>query len=135
MSRTGKLHSILITLNGKHEADNPHGIPLYTEPEVRQYVRQEWQQMGAADLEHMKREFAQSFDLGLHLEGQAQVNLSPVPDVKNRVVMIYPREYVYHRKPADFLRHPDLHFILPDLKNAEEVERLISNPLAVGSLL
>jgi hypothetical protein len=135
LSRTGKLHSILITANGMNEAANPHDIPLFTVGEVRHFVRQEWQGMTARDLAHMKQEFAQAFNLGFHLEGQAQVNLSPVPDVKNRVVMIYPRENVFHRKPADFLRHPDLHLILPDLKNAAEIERVIQNPLAVGSLL
>jgi hypothetical protein len=91
--------------------------------------------MSASDLTHMKGEFSQALDLGFHLEGQAQVNLSPVPNVTNRVIMIYPCENVFHRKPADFLGHPDLHFVFPDLKNADEVERLISNPLAVGSLL
>jgi hypothetical protein len=40
LSRTGKLHSILITANGRNEAANPRDLPLFTAGVVRRIVRQ-----------------------------------------------------------------------------------------------
>jgi hypothetical protein len=134
LSRVGKSHSIVITENGKNEAENPHELALFTSGPVRQYVRDAWAAMDARNLRHMREEFADALDLGYLLEGNAQIELSPIPDVKNRVVMSFTRDYVYHRKPADFLRNPDTHFIRPDIEDAAQVERIITNPLVVGAL-
>lgn len=135
LSRVGKSHSILIAPKGKNEADNPHGLSIYTAGEVRIETRQEWAALNAADLAHMRREFADTIDLDYHLTGTAQIEVSPVPDIKNRIETTFSRDYVYHRKPADFLRDPVLHFIRPDIIRAEEIQRIVSNPLAVGSLI
>lgn len=134
LSRVGKSHSIVITENSKNEAENPHDLTLFTAGPVRQYVRDAWAAMDARHLRHMREEFADALKLGYQLEGNAQIELSPLANVQNRVVMSFTREYVYHRKPADFLRHPERHFIRPDLDNAAEVERIITNPLVVGAL-
>lgn len=135
LTRVGKFHSILITANGPNEAANPHELALFTPGEVRQAVRNDWTALSAGDLAHMHREFADALGLGFHLDGNAQVNVSPLPDVQNRVVMTYAREYVYHRKPAKFLRAAGDHFIAPGIENTAEIERLISNPLAIGAML
>lgn len=91
--------------------------------------------MEAEDLSHMRREFADTIDLEYHLTGTAQIEVSPVPDVKNRIETTFSRDYIYHPKPKDFLCDPELHFVRPDIIRAEEIERVVKNPLAVGSLI
>lgn len=134
LSRVGKAHSILITPKGPNEAANPHGLSIYTAGEVRKEVREEWAAMDAEYLAHIRGEFAGAIDMDYHLDGTAQIEVSPVPDLKNRIVTTFSRDYIYHRKPDDFLRNPALHFIRPDIIRPEQIERAVSNPLVIGSL-
>lgn len=135
LSRVGKSHSILITPKGQNEDENPHGLSIYTAGEVRIETRKDWAEMEARSLLHMRREFADTIELDYHLTGTAQIEVSPLPDVKNRIETTFSRDYIYHPKPKEFLRDPELHFIRPDIIRAEEIERVVSNPLAVGSLI
>lgn len=130
----GKSHSILIAAKGANEDTNPNGLSLFTVGEVRQVAREEWDRLDRWSLDHMRREFAEAIASDYYLTGTAQIEVSPVPDLKNRVVAAFSREYLYHRKPEDFLRHPMLHLIRPDIVRAEEIGRVITNPLSVGML-
>jgi hypothetical protein len=134
LSRVGKSHSILIGPKGANEDTNPHGLTLFTAGEVRLAVREEWSTMDRWSVDHMMQEFAAAIEMEYNLTGTAQIEVSPIPDLKNRIVTTFSREYVYHRKPPDFLREPRWHFIRPDIVRAEEFERVISNPLSVGML-
>lgn len=134
LSRVGKSHSILISPKGPNEAANPYGLSIFTAGEVRIETRQEWGTMDARHIRHMRREFADTIELDYHLSGTAQIEVSPVPDLKNRIETTFSRDYVYHRKPAGFLNDPELHFIRPDIIRAADIERIVSNPLAVASL-
>ena len=134
LSRVGKTHSILIRPKGSVEAANPLGISINVAGEVRSEVRADWQALAADDLAHLKQEFAETEALDFHLSGTCQVDVSPVPDLRNRVQMTFARECVYHPKPAGFLRESDMHLVLSDGDKRLEIERIITNPLAVGSL-
>jgi len=135
LSRVGKSHSILITPKGRNEADNPRGLSIHTAGEVRIETRKDWAEMEADNLAHMRREFADTIDLDYHLTGTAQIEVSPVANIQNRIETTFSRDYVYQPKPGDFLRDPELHFIRPDIARIDDFERIIANPLAVGSLL
>lgn len=135
LSRVGKAHSILITPKGKNESENPRGLSIFTAGEVRIETRKDWAAMNAENLAHMRREFADTIDLEYHLTGTAQIEVSPLPDVKNRIETTFSRDYIYHPKPKNFLRDPELHFVRPDIIRAEEIERVVKNPLSVGSLI
>lgn len=135
LSRVGRSHSIIIHPKGRIEAANPRDISINVAGHVRGEVRDDWMKLDDADLRHLRDEFAETIAPDHHFKGVVQFEVSPLPNVKNRVEMTFSRECVYHRKPADFLRHPELHFIRPDIENTVEVERIVANPLAVGSLL
>ncbi|MBN9304888.1 MAG: hypothetical protein BGO82_10740 [Devosia sp. 67-54] len=134
LSRVGKSHSILIHPKGRVEEANPRSISINVGGNVRNEVRADWEKLSDDDLRHLRAEFAETIALGHHLAGTAQIELSPLPNVKNRVEMTFTRDQVYHRKPPDFLRHGDLHFIRPDIENRDEIARIVDNPLAVGAL-
>lgn len=135
LSRVGKSHSILITPKGKNEADNPNGISLFTAGEIRQPARAAWSKLPDESLTHLREEFAAAIALDYSLKGTAQIEVSPLPNLKNRVDTTFSRDCVYHRKDADFLKHPEVHFIRPDIIRAEEVGRILNHPLSVGSLI
>lgn len=134
LSRVSKSHSILIHPKGPVEEANPRGISINVGGTVRNEVRGDWEKLSDSDLSHLRAEFAETIALGYHLAGTAQTELSPLPNVKNRVEMTFTRDQVYHRKPPDFLQHGDLHFIRPDIENRDEIARIVDNPLAVGAL-
>ncbi len=135
LSRVGKSHSILIHPKGRIEAENPHSLSINIAGYVRKEVRTDWINLSPDDLEHLRKEFSETIALDHHLAGTAQIEISPLANVLNRIEGTFSRDCVYHRKPADFLRHPDLHFIRPDLENSLQVERLVANPLAIGTLI
>lgn len=133
LSRVGKSHSILIAPKG-NESTMPHGLSLYTAGEVRTDVRSDWEGIDPISFYHFKEEFKDALELEYYLQGTAQIEVSPVPNLHNRVIMTFAREHVYHRKPADFMRRPVMHFVRPDVVGAEQVEGIINHPLSVGSL-
>lgn len=134
LSRVSKSHSILIHAKGRIEAANPYDISINIAGHVRNEVRSDWLRLDKDDQAHLREEFAETMDMDHHLAGNTQTEVSPLPNVKNLVEITYSRNCVYHRKPADFLRRPDLHFIRPDIRNEVQIERLMKNPLAVGAL-
>ncbi len=134
LSRVPKTHAILINKKTATHKNNPFGLSFYLPPGT-EGVRQEWQQLPESDIEALKKEYALSLEAEYYLSGPVQVWVSPVPYLKNLVGMVFGREHVYHRKPADFLRDPELHFIRPDVANTEQFQKVIDNPLSIGELL
>lgn len=134
LSRVPKTHSILISAKNVNQANNPFGLSLYLPPGT-EGVKKEWEGLAKADIEHLKREYTLSIAADTYLSGPVQISVSPVPYLKNHVSMNMSRSCIYHRKPADFLRNKALHFIRPDLENADEIDKIVDNPLSIGELL
>jgi hypothetical protein len=134
LARVPKTHSILISRKTQNQTGNPFGLSLFLPPGA-QGVREEWAKLPSGEREHLKKEYGTSINADHYLSGSAQIAVSPVAYLKNRVEMNFPREYVYHRKPADFLRERDAHFIRPDLDLDPQIEKILANPLTIGEIL
>jgi hypothetical protein len=134
LARVPKTHSILISPKNRNQDNNPFGLSIFLPPGTEN-VRAEWARIDQASIDRMKREYAASIEADHYLAGSAQITVSPLPYLKNKVGMSFPRELVYHAKPANFLTDKELHFIRPDLENTQEVEKILVNPLSIGELL
>ncbi len=134
LSRVPKIHSILIRPKNKNQRGNPYGLSLYLAMGMER-IRKDWTKMNPVFIEAMKEEYALSLEADHYMYGTTQISASPVPNLQNRIEMMFSRDMLYYPKPADFLRHPETHFIRPDLENTEQLERVIDNPLAAGELL
>lgn len=135
LTRVGRSHSILIHPRGYNENANPHGLRLYTGGPVRKAARAIWSVWAPEDIERMKGEHAAELAMDYYLIGNTQTEVSPLPSAKNSVNMTFTQDYLYWRKPENFLRHPEFHLLRPDAVGAEEIEKVIANPLAAGVLV
>lgn len=135
LSRVPKTHSVLISSKNKNQSENPLGLSLMVPLEVRDQVRAHWRAMTAPSLEHMRREFEWPIASDTYLSGTAQVSLSPLPNVRNRVETTYATDLVYHQKATDFVKELDLHVIGAKAGVTAEIERVLSNPLFASVLL
>lgn len=133
LSRVPKIHSILISPKTKtqNHLEMSDGLLLYLPPGMER-LKEEWAELTDAHKQSMRKEYALDLEADTYLTGTAQINVSPVPNLQNLVVMNLARDLAYYRKPADFLHDPQTHFIAPDIENARLVERLINDPLAIG---
>lgn len=135
LSRVPKSHSIVISEKTETLRQAPFALSLFVGGGFRSDVVREWQNLTEADREHLRREYESSIDADHWLSGPAQISVSPLPQLRNRVSMSFARECVYHRKPRDFLRNKELHLIRHDLNISNEIEKILANPLTVGELL
>lgn len=133
LSRVPKTHSILISPKNRNQLDNPRDISLFLPP-GKGKIREDWKMLGVSDLDCLREEFRMAIEADHYLSGSAQISVSPVPYLKNKVEIVYPVNNVYYQKPPDFLRNKSIHFILPHLNNDIEIEKLIKNPLSIGEL-
>ena len=112
----------------------PYGFSFSLNPDVY-FVQNEWKLLSEMDREHMKKEYKTFFDENTVMAGPVHIAETPLPMLRNKIGLNFSRDYIYFRKPSDFLRRPDIHFIRPDLKNTAEVEKIIDNPLSIGELI
>ena len=133
LSRVPKMHAIIVKPKTNYNYSNPYGLHFYVGPGT-EAVRKEWQYLHQNDINQLKQEYKLSIQSDKYLTGPVQIMLSPVPDLKNHVHSNFSRNYVYHRKPADFLKHQDIHFIRSDLENTSQIEKILTNPLTIGEL-
>lgn len=134
MTRVPKIHSIVIRPKEGNNVADVNGIQIYADVAI-QYLKDEWKSLRSTDLDQMHREFAEVIKSDVYLRGTSQTNVSPLAWTKNKVEIVYGTEQVYHRKPRNFLRDRETHFIQPDLNIDPELEKLIDNPLVVGEFL
>jgi len=134
LARVPKTHSILINTKNKNQENNPFGLSLHLPPGT-EGVRNDWKYLTDQAHKRLIQEYQHSIDADYYLTGPAQITVSPLPSLNSKVTMNFSRDYVYHRKPADFLRNKALHFIRPELENTAEIEKIIANPLSIGELL
>lgn len=133
LSRVPKTHDILISEKTANQLNNPFGLSLYLPPGT-EGVRKEWGKLTQADIDHLHKEYQHSIEEDNYLAGPVQISESPIPNVRNKIGMVFSRDYVYHRKPADFLHDTGLHFIRPDLENTDAIQKILDNPLSIGEL-
>ena len=134
LTRTPKIHSIIIRPKDSHILKRHAGMALYAPPDMR-FIEDEWKTLSGEYIAHMRAEFAEQFAADVFINGTSQVNVSPLPFTKNFVDTVYADENVYHRKPVSFLAKPELHFIRPDFDLKPQLAKLIDNPLMIGELL
>jgi hypothetical protein len=128
LSRAPKIHSILISAKAGHKINPFAGALLYAGA-IRE-MEADRQALSPAMTNHFLQEFADPIASDYYMRGTSQVSVSPVAWSKPSINTVFGTEQIYHRKPADFLRRPETHFIMPELEISREIERLISNPLA-----
>lgn len=134
LSRVPKTHSILIGKKSAFHSDNPYGFSMFLYTGTH-YVKDEWHHLTEAERAAMMAEYAATMEAEYYLAGPAQICVSPIPYMNNNVGMTFAQEMVYHRKPRDFLRDRDTHFLLPTIDNTEQIEKILANPLTIGELL
>jgi hypothetical protein len=134
LTRTPKIHSIIIRPKESHVMKDLAGLELYVPPDMRM-IEEEWKTLSAEHVVHMRAEFAEQIDADVFITGTSQVNVSPLPLRRNFVETVFGTENVYHRKPVNFLKGPETHFIRPDFDLKPQLEKLVDNPLMVGELL
>ncbi len=134
LSRVPKTHSILISEKAAPQNNNPFGMRIQLPPTTEK-VRQEWAGFTDGAMAHLRNQYAHSIESDYYLEGPAQISVSPLPNLNNKVRMMFANQLVYHKKPAGFLRDSKAHFIRPDLENIAEIEKILANPLSMGEIL
>lgn len=134
LSRVPKTHSILISSKTANHTGNPFGLSFYLPPGT-EGVKEEWAKLSAHDRERLAQEYRLSLEADEYLSGPAQISVSPIPYLSNRVTMNFSRDYVYHRRPEGFLDNNELHFIRSDVENTAEIKKILANPLMIGGLL
>ncbi len=134
LSRVPKTHSMLISSKNHNQLNNPYGLSIYLPP-GKERAREEWKHLASSERDHMREEFADPIEADYYLSGSAQISVAPVPYLKNKVDTTFPQELVYYKKPSDFLRNKNLHFIKPELENTEEIRKLVESPLSIGELI
>jgi len=133
LSRVPKNHHILIRKKGAVH-NNAQGVSLHVPPDAYD-VRKEWAALSDNDLSHLKEEYSHSLQSDYYMGGPTQISVSPVPYLKNKVDMVFPRDHIFHRKPKDFLTNKEYHLIKPELENAEAIQNILDNPLIISELL
>lgn len=134
LTRTPKIHSVIIRPKDSHRMKVIAGMKLYAPPEMRN-LDEELKALSTEHIAHMRAEFAEQVDADVFITGTSQVNVSPLPLRRNFVDTVFGTENVYHRKPVNFLSEPETHCIRPDLDLKPQLQMLIDNPLMVGELL
>ena len=132
--RVPKSHSIVINEKTSYQLSAPFGLKLFI-PLHSTSIRDEWAKMKPADIEHFRQENAHAIEADYYLQGATQIISSPLPNVSHKLGVSVARGTIYSRKPADFLRNPELHFIRPELYDVDKIEKIIANPLLIGGLL
>jgi len=134
LARVPKTHSILIGQKSSYHSANKQGFSMYLHPGM-EIVKAEWDHLSEGEQAAMHAEYESTMQAEHYLTGPAQISVSPLNARKNRVGMTFSEEMVYHRKPQDFLRNRNIHFLLPILDNTKEIEKLLANPLAISDIL
>ena len=134
LTRTPKIHSVIIRPKDSHVMKDIAGMKLYAPPEMR-HLGEELKTLSAENIAHVRAEFAEQAEADVFITGTSQVNVSPLPLRRNFVDTVFGTENVYHRKPVNFLKEPETHFIRPDFDLNPQLETLIDNPLIVGEMM
>lgn len=134
LSRVPKVHSIIIKPKAEYKTFKFRGIDIYANSLIS-HLDAEFAMMSDNDVMHMKKEMALDLESDVFLRGSAQSNISPVAWTKNRVDMVFGREQIYHRKLANFLDNPAIHFVHPEIDIAPQLTKLLDNPLLISEML
>lgn len=134
LTRVPKFHSVIIRPKEGFQLKALADMKLYAPPEMRT-LDAEWKTLTARYVREMRAEFAEQIEADVFIHGTSQVNVSPLPLTRNFVDTVFGTEQVYHRKPVNFLREQEVHFIRPDIDLAPQLAKIVDNPLMIGELL
>lgn len=134
LSRVPKIHTILIQPKTSTIYSYPDDLSFYVPPESHDVLK-DWELLSSEQIKELKSQFRESLASDHFLFGPTQITDSPTPNLKSYISLSFSRECIYHPKPVDFLKHPEAHFIRPDLYDVDTIEKIIASPLSIGELI
>ncbi len=132
LTRLPKTHAILIAPKSTNEHEAPRGLTFFLSDNASE-IKREWSELPDDEIEHLKAEHCLSLESEFHLKGPVQIADSPLAFMRNRAGAVFMRDRVYLKKPDDFLDDLQLHFVLPELENKDEVRKIVESPLYIGA--
>ena len=133
LTRVAKTHSIVIGRKYPRSEQMPLGLRFHVNHQQKKVISK-WEELSDDDIEALKQEQNLSIDSEFFLQGPVTMSTLPLPERRDHVMMTYANEYVYFKKPANFLANLDLHFVLSELSDTFSIKKILENPLVIGTL-
>lgn len=133
LTRVAKTHSIVIGRKYQRSEQMPHGLSFHVYHNQKDVVSR-WQTLSEGDVEDLKLEQHLSIASEFFLQGPVSEATTPLPNRRDHIMMTIANDYVYFRKPPDFLANLDLHFVLSELSDEFTIRKILENPLVIGTM-
>ncbi len=133
LTRVAKTHSIALVRKYAKSYDNPFDLALHVFHNQQKVIKK-WQDLSADNIAALQEEQKLSIQSEYFMQGPVSEPAPPLPNRKSYISMIIANEYIYFKKPEDFLENLDLHFVLSHMSDDITIRKILENPLVIGTL-
>jgi hypothetical protein len=134
LTRVAKTHSIALVRKYAKSYDNPFGLALHVFHNQQEVINK-WHDLSAEKIASLQEEQKLSIQSEYFMQGPVSEPAAPLPNRKSYISMFVANEYAYFKKPEDFLKNLDLHFVLSQLSDDITIRKILENPLTIGTIV
>ncbi len=133
LTRIPRTHAITILNKTEQMGRQPHGLSLFTAGRGEK-VAEIWGNLDDDEIAELQYEHQIALASEQFLVGKALHSETPLPVAGTKISAIHSVDLIYLPKSADFLSEPERHFFLGDVSDVDTIQKIMENPLVIGTL-